>query len=262
MNDKVVVILPVAGQGSRLRPLTNEIPKAMVRFNGKSLINYQLDIFDKLNLKDINFIGGYRADKLPDDRGRVFINKDYESTNMVYSLFTAEEIMTDKKDLLICYGDIIYQQDVLEKVLASNAPVNIVTDLKWKDLWSLRLENPLDDAESFKWNPITKKISELGKKTKSYEDVQGQYIGIIKIRADHVELFKKYYHLLDQNEKYDGQPFKNLYMTSFIQHLIDKGVEVCGVPINNGWLEFDTVSDIEFFEKMRIEGSLGKIINV
>jgi choline kinase len=43
---------------------------------------------------------------------------------------------------------------------------------------------------------------------------------------------------------YDGKDFENMYMTSFIQHLIDSGWEARAALINNGWAEVDCEADL------------------
>ena len=67
---------------------------------------------------------------------------------MVSTLFNAKEFMDD--DIIISYADIIYKKEVLEKLIASSADFSVVVDEAWKNLWSLRMENPLEDAETLK----------------------------------------------------------------------------------------------------------------
>ena len=51
------IIVLAAGQGTRLRPLTDNIPKCMVPLNGKPLIDYQLDLFKSKSIKEITVVG-------------------------------------------------------------------------------------------------------------------------------------------------------------------------------------------------------------
>ena len=55
---------------------------------------------------------------------------------------------------------------------------------------------------------------------------------------------------MDKDRVYDGQDFDNMYMTSFIQYLIDNHWEVKATLINNGWLEVDTIADLERYENL------------
>ena len=85
------VIILAAGQGTRLRPLTDNCPKCMVEVNGKSIIERQLETMYACGIKedDITVIAGYRNEVLQDrfrNTGiRFVVNNDFETTNMVYS---------------------------------------------------------------------------------------------------------------------------------------------------------------------------------
>ena len=58
------VIILAAGEGSRLRPLTLEKPKCLVELFGKSILKWQLDVFDYFNLDEIVIVKGYMEQKI------------------------------------------------------------------------------------------------------------------------------------------------------------------------------------------------------
>ena len=60
---------------------------------------------------------------------------------------------------------------------------------------------------------------------------------------------------MDRESIYDGQDFDNMYMTSFIQYLINSQWEVKATVIDNGWLEVDTIEDLKRYESLS-KGSL------
>ncbi|MGL6002572.1 MAG: NTP transferase domain-containing protein [Plesiomonas sp.] len=245
------VIILAAGQGTRLRPYTNNIPKCMVELGGKSLLHYQLDVMNILGIgeKDIALVGGYCQDKIIAPRVKQYRNERFLETNMVETLFCAESFMAEDEDLLIAYSDIVYELDVLQSLLSTPGDIVITADLDWEKLWSLRMDNPLDDVESFKIGS-NGCISQLGKKTKYKNEIQAQYIGLIKVSFSKIREFKHFYHKLDRSKYYDGKEFENMYMTSFIQTLIDDGWCVKPAFIHNGWVEVDTVNDLELYEQM------------
>ena len=53
---------------------------------------------------------------------------------------------------------------------------------------------------------------------------------------------------LDKTAQYDGKDFNNMYMTSLIQNLIDNDWQVQAALINRGWLEVDSVEDLQAYE--------------
>ena len=237
--DNVIVLS--AGQGSRLRPLTDHCPKCMVKFQGRTLLEHQLEIYQKYGLGDVTVVCGYESSSVKADGIRKVVNEDFSTTNMVHSLFCAEEFMNG--NLLIAYGDIVFKPEVVGSILEGKGDIRVVVDRCWRELWSQRMENPLADAETMKLVDGDR-IKELGKKPQSYDEIEGQYIGMVLISKEVIEQVKEHYQSLDRNAQYDGKSFGNMYMTSFVQGLIDAGFDVRASFIDGGWLEFDEPGDL------------------
>jgi L-glutamine-phosphate cytidylyltransferase len=253
MNDLKVIIL-AAGEGKRLRPLTENIPKCMVNFFGKSILKRQIDIFKNLDISDISVVTGYCDNKIDLDNITKFKNKNFMTTNMVESLFTAEEKLDDS--VIVSYGDIIFEPNIIQSLIDSRHDISIVVDKNWKDLWNVRFENPLDDAESLKIDNRGY-ISDIGQNTKNIEDIEGQFIGLIKIQGDGLKILKSSYEKFrEQAIKENKNPlnpnvsFEKSYMTDFLQGLIKDNHKLTPVFVNNGWLELDSMKDYEIYNKM------------
>ena len=242
------MIILAAGQGTRLMPLTADRPKCMVEFQGRPIIEHILDCAARCGIDDIVCVCGYQKDKLKRSLARRTVtfreNKRFAETNMVASLFCAEVEMDD--GLIISYADIVYSQSVLSTLIESRAGVGVVVDRKWRELWEMRMPNPLDDAETMKVDDQGH-ILELGKKAASYADVQGQYVGLIRISKSSLQTVLGFYRQLDRHTKYDGKDFENMYMTSFLQLIIDRLMPVQAVFIDGGWLEIDSTADLEAY---------------
>lgn len=240
------LIILAAGIGSRLRPLTDKKPKCMVEYQQKAIIDSILDTSKNCGLNDIAIVTGYQCETLrtylKDEVLSFFHNDNYENTNMVSTLFCAQGFMND--DILISYADIIYDQEILRKLMNFEGDMGVVVDRGWRELWEKRMADPLTDAESLKIE--NNYIVELGKKTVSYDDIQGQYIGLIKISNKILKNVINFYKKLDRNILYDGNNYDNMYMTSFIQLLIDNNiVRVAPVLIEGGWIEIDEITDLD-----------------
>ena len=80
-------IILAAGQGTRLRPLTDNKPKCMVELLGKPLIQHQLETLRRNGIDEIHIATGYMQEKIDFERTTKHFNPKYESTNMVYTLF-------------------------------------------------------------------------------------------------------------------------------------------------------------------------------
>lgn len=254
-------IILAAGQGTRLRPHTNDRPKCMVELLGKPMLHRQLEVLRGAGVSDIVLVGGYCSTGLQADGTKVVLNPRYAETNMVTTLFCAEALMQEGQDLLIAYGDIVYEPRVLDAVLHSQAPLSVAVDLDWRRFWEVRMENPLADAETLKLDEHDF-ILELGKKPKDYSEIQGQYMGLIKVRGDQVAAFRSAWHALDRQVSYDGKDFDNMYMTSFLQYLINSGWQAKAAFTRNGWLEVDTVEDLDRYHQMHKAGQLASFFQL
>lgn len=236
-------IILAAGQGTRLRPYTNDRPKCMVPLQGRPLIEHQLGVLRGAGITDLHVMAGYLADRLNPPGVTKHINPAFATTNMVATLFCAVELLTGDEDILLAYGDIVYEPRVLEAMMATDAPIALGVDLEWRAYWQARMDDPLSDAETLKLTDGNR-ITELGKKPQSYDDIMGQYMGLIKIRADHVKAFVAAWEALDRSALYDGKDVDNMFMTSFLQHLIDAGWDARAAFTRNGWLEVDAPEDL------------------
>ena len=259
------VIILGAGEGSRLRPMTSSVPKCLAPLAGRPLMAHQISRFQAAGLHNISVVAGYRreqVEKFARDRDIFCVhNPDYATTNMVATLFAAEGRFPIDQDLIVSYGDIVFDDAVLASLLECRHEICVSVDLDWRDLWSLRMEDPLADAETLKFGPDGR-LREIGKRPTGYQDIEGQYLGLVKVRTDRIEKLRAAYHAMDRDAIYDGKDFDNMYMTSFLQHLIDTGWRVQGAPVQGGWLEIDTVDDLEVYETMHRRGELKKYIDL
>ena len=250
-------LILAAGEGKRLRPFTNDIPKAMVPFLGRPLISYQLEILVDAGIEDIAISTGFKADAFDNIGHNLYLNSDFAQTNMVESLIAARSFIQEtEEDLIISYGDIIYQRDNLETVLQKKGDIVVMVDDDWIDLWSIRNENPLIDAETMKFDKFNGRIIEIGKKPTRLDEIESQYTGLIKISKNKITDFLQFYDRLDRSRLYDGNTFPNMYMTSFLQLLIDSNWEIVPAHVSHGWLEVDTVSDLQNYERLTKSGGL------
>jgi choline kinase len=238
-----------AGEGTRLRPLTEHLPKCMLPYRKKPLLEYGLDSMRYAGIENIIIVRGYLPEKINFGGVTYIDNPRYAETNMVATLFCAVDEFDD--DLLVSYADIIYTPEVVKELISSQGEIGVVIDRDWYRLWSLRMENPLADAETLKMD-AGGNIIELGKKPRSYDEIEGQYIGLIKFSKSFLPTLVEFYGALNKDSHYDGKDFDNMFMTTFLQLLIDAGFTVKAVPIHGGWLEFDSLRDFEAYENEKI----------
>jgi len=241
-NRKPKVILLVAGEGKRLRPFTLDRPKCMVEIDGISLIDRQLSVLKAEGLDNIIMAGGYKSEMLKREGVKLKLNLRYFETNMVWTLFSVEEELDG--DVIVSYGDIVYSREILQTLLESTADIAVIIDKEWESYWRERNENPLDDAETLKLR-ADGTIREIGQSPQALDEIEGQYIGLMKFSAQGVSQMKEtFYEALESGELL-GKPIENSYMTDLLQALINSEKLVTSIPIYGDWVEIDTVSDLK-----------------
>lgn len=251
-------IILAAGEGTRLRPHTADKPKCLVELAGKPLLEHQLHALQVAGIDDITIVTGYRAEQIVAYGWPTRHNRDWVSTNMVASLMCAADLLDGSKDVLIAYSDIVYEPGILMRLYRCREPLCTSVDKQWRRLWQLRCDDPLSDAETLKLNP-TGDIVEIGRKPTSYDQIEAQYMGLVLARADVARLLPVIYRGLDADATYDGKGKPSMYMTSFLQWLINHGRPVRAVPVDGGWLEVDSVADLEMYERLHGEGRLDEL---
>ena len=258
-------IILAAGEGKRLRPLTNKTPKCLVNLFGKSLLQWQIETFRSCQIDDISVVTGYRSELINLPRLKIFQNKKFETTNMVESLFCASQELSEQT--IVSYGDIIFEKKVLDKLIQSKADFSVIVDKNWKRYWEIRFDNPLNDVESLKID-TDDNITSIGQKTQKIDEIEGQYIGLMKFQNAGLEKIKKFYEKTKSQSTNNSNPlnplvsFQQSFMTDFLQGLINDGCKLKAVEIENGWLELDTINDHNKYTELYSKNKLSEFIDL
>jgi L-glutamine-phosphate cytidylyltransferase len=230
-------IILAAGRGTRMKEHTKEKPKCLNVLANDTLLNWQLKSLNEGEVDEIIVVNGYKSDLIIGD----FItikNERWSETNMVASLFCVSQ---DKSDSIISYSDIVYKSKHIEALKESKGDIVITADLKWKELWELRFEAPLDDAETFKSNGNV--LKHIGGKTDDISEIEAQYMGLLKLTE------RGWSKMLELYKSFSKEVQDKLDMTTMINELLSRDIEVNVVFVLGGWCESDSYSDIEIYEK-------------
>jgi choline kinase len=232
------VILLAAGRGSRMKNLTETMPKCFMELNGRKLFDWQLDAMRSVGLDDIIVARGYKKECLSGDF-IVVDNDRWSETNMVGTLLCASQYL-EKEVCIVSYADIVYHPEILKKLKAKTSDIVITYDTLWYDLWSLRFEDPLSDAETFKVD-AKGSVSEIGQKPQTVADVQGQYMGLLKFTPVGWGKISTIINSLSSEEQ------DRLDMTSLLNKIINAGHEIDTVAITGRWVESDSEDDLNVY---------------
>ena len=240
-------IILAAGKGTRLDKYTANMPKCMLSFAGKTLLQRQIECLKSCGLKDIIVVKGYMQDKINYPGVKYYYNKDFSNTNMVASLMCAREEFND--DILVCYADILYEKRLIKDLIKAKADFNVLCDVKWKDYWQERYGRIDFDYESFAYDE-SKSITSIGDSNVDIKSICARYIGLLKFSKNGIIEIEKF--LEEERQKYGLDMWRNIsrtidkaYMTDLLNFLINDGKDVKAVEVNGGWIEFDTNEDYE-----------------
>ena len=246
-------VILAAGRGSRMGILTEEIPKCLNKVGGQTLLDWQLYSLSKAGISDIGIVMGYKQEQLKEYGNYNFFNNNWAKTNMVYTLLCADSwLMTN--EIIVSYSDIFYSPDTVSNLLKSKSDIAISYDKNWYTLWQKRFSNPLNDAETLKLKHGY--VSEIGKRIKIINNVEGQYMGLIKITPHGYSLIKSYLKTLTEKE------LASIDMTSMLSKLIQEDVPVAAVVSNDEWGEVDSENDLNIYNKMYLENKLTWMRNI
>ena len=243
-KTSIKALIVAAGLGSRLKKHTENLPKCMLDFGGKTLLQRQLDAYKKCDINNISVIRGYKKEKINYKGIKYFENNDYKNNNILNSIFYAEENING--NIVISYSDILFDKSVVRRLIDSNYDISVVVDIDWRGYYVGRKDHPISEAENVIFNS-NNEVEKIGKINTGNEEVHGEFIGMIKLSSLGCEIFKQQFNRL--KKIYWDKPFQRAkifqkaYLTDFIQELVDIGIKVHVVIIESGWKEIDTVED-------------------
>jgi hypothetical protein len=162
---------------------------------------------------------------------------------------------------LVAYGDIVSDPRLVDALRGTRTGIGVVVDRQWRRLWDLRMEDPLADAETLRLD-ADGYLVELGRTPERAEDIEAQYVGLILVRADEAGAWCARYDALAPDGDYEGRDRDHMFMTAYLQLLIDAGTRIDAVPVDGGWLEVDTLDDLRAYDELRAEGALASIVDL
>jgi L-glutamine-phosphate cytidylyltransferase len=237
-------IILAAGRGSRLQDYTADRPKCLLPFGRKTLLQHQLAAFAAHGIHDFHVVRGYCGEKINYPHITYHENTGFENNNILNSLFCAESAL--KGPVIVSYGDILFEADVVSELLKSEHNIAIAVDSDWHAHYTDRVDHPVSEAEVVVMDN-RRKVAQIGKLLPKAQVVHGEFIGMLKLTASGAELLKWHFHTA--RTKFWDKPFQRAptfqkaYLTDLLQNMLDLGTAIYGVIIKQGWKEIDTVED-------------------
>ena len=241
-------VILAAGRGNRMGQLGDR-PKCLVELAGQPLIMRQIAALRRGGVDEIGVVRGYRAGTIDFPGLSYFANERWAETNMVMSLAAAAAWLRSGP-VIVSYGDIFYRSELVRGLADSPGRLVISYDRDWRRLWTRRFADPLADAETFRID-ATGQLLEIGGKTTRIEDIQGQYMGLLKFTPPAWSAVEALLGTLDA-------PIRNrLDVTGLLGRLLEgKNLPIHTFPTDGQWGEIDNPEDVMLYQNMVREGEL------
>lgn len=239
-------IILAAGMGKRLKELTENNTKCMVKVNGVTLIEHMLRQLDALELDRIVIVTGYKGELLVDfistidvSTQLVFVdNPIYDQTNNIYSLYLAKDYLL-QDDTLLLESDLIFEDRILTELVEDPRDTLALVDKyeSWMDGTVIKIDAD-DNITDF-----------VPGKQFVFEDIP-QYYKTVNIYKFGREFSEKYY--VPFLEAYSTALGKNEYYEQVLKviTMLDKHVIKAKRLEGQTWYEIDDIQDLDIASSM------------
>ena len=228
-------IILSAGQGKRLLPLTEKLPKCALEVAGRTALEWQLHEIARCDIDDVVVVTGFGADivdiivaRQSALTVRTLYNPFFSQCDNLGTCWVARAEMD--RPFVIINGDTMFESAVLQKLLdtSSEKPITLVTDSKHEY-----------DDDDMKVICDRNQLMRVGKDL-SLAQVNGESIGIMAFRGDGPSKFNAKVEYLMRR----GQGIRKWYLSA-IDKLAQEGqVDTCSIE-GLSWCEIDDRTDLE-----------------
>jgi choline kinase len=228
-------IILSAGQGSRLGHLVDDKPKCLIDFNGRSLLDRQLDMLEANGVHDAVVVTGFHDELVSEaiarrnggPNVRTIYNPFYKVADNTGSLFMAREELSG--DCLVWNGDTLVSRELMRRVVANDRSGICVT---------------IDRKESYDEDDM--KVVEEGGRLKAIgkrlpmASVNAESIGLLALRSGGAEQFR------EAIEQAMRTPEGTTIWYLRVIHQLAQGADVWTFDIEGEeWGEVDFPADVE-----------------
>ncbi len=236
-GKNVNAIILAAARGDKFGEITKEIPKTLIKINGKPILSTQVDLFNQVGVKDITVVRGFAKDKVFLNNIKTVDNDEYACTKELYSLYLSRKELNE--NTIVSYGDIIFKSYILNDLLNDDGDITLIADADFEfDEQNFHdyVKTDIPYSKKIFLQPVCfeKMSSKLDKK-----EINGEFIGIFKVNKNGIETIKNCLELLSGRSD-----FKQLRMND----LLNEAVKSCRIKvkfIKGSWLDINTIVDLQ-----------------
>lgn len=243
----MISVILSAGMGTRLMPLTKNIPKPLLKVNRTTLLERMIKNCIAIDIKEFIAVVGYNKDKVIDLAGKlekkhdinikIIENTEYDMTNTSVSTYLASNYIEREHldDFILINGDNVVDPKIIQNIAKRNNTSMIIDNYKDLNEESFKLiigEKSLKENDSIA-NGI---IEEIGKGI-NIESSTGEFIGVSKVAKKDVSKFNKILvELIDEDKQnYYDFAYKKLSKESPIDFVLTNGLKWTEIDDHDDW---------------------------
>ena len=243
----MIGVILAAGMGTRLRPLTDNIPKALLEINDMTLLERMIKNCINNDIDKFIVVVGYNKDKvidLCDELAQKYdieikpiANDKYDVTNTSVSTYIASKYIeeNDKDDFILVNGDNVVDPQIISKLAETKNTGMIVDNFKELNEESFKLIIANESVNED--NTIANgKIEDIGKGL-DIPSSTGEFIGVSKVIADDIVQFNR---ILEEKIEEDPQnyydfAYKDLSEITIIDYVLTNGLKWTEIDDHTDW---------------------------
>ena len=233
MNTKLISQI-ILGAG---RPYRGEESSSLKKISENTrVLDWTLQAVKYLN-PEVHFVAGYQIEEIVSKFPNLLytVNPEWKSTGPVFSLLQARP--EPSSDCIVSYGDILFRQDVVQKLIDLDSEVGIAVDSMWKDRYQNRTQDDLNKSEKVIINGID---LESAHKEISKESANAEFIGLLLLKPAVMKF-------IQTNRDHIFKKMRKDTLIQLIEFLKKNGFEVKAVDVSGDWAELNESNDLVNF---------------
>jgi len=229
-------VILAAGIGSRIRSMTNNSPKSLLKVGDYTILEMMLSHIQDCGINEVIFVLGYLQEqikeyvknKFPNLNAYFIINNKYAETNTAFSLMLAKDLIKGS-NFLKFDADVVFDKRILENLIACEHENCLCID-KDIDLNAEAIKVIIDDQ-----NKVLK-----ASKTVNSKNAVGESIGIEKIGAIAAKLLFSELEIMMTDRKNYQEYYERAYEILIQKNVFFYALDISGLQ----WGEIDTKEDL------------------
>ncbi|MBX3248727.1 MAG: phosphoenolpyruvate mutase [Myxococcales bacterium] len=230
--------LVLAATKGNFGKLVEDKPKCMLNLKGKPVLTWHTEAFNKQGIKNIGVVRGYKKDAVNLAGLSYFDNDDYGTTGELYSLYQARDFL--KGEVVIAYGDVIYDPFILQNLLAQSQGVTLAADAGFRIRPRVDDKRDLVKTEGTR-TPLGGECTLQAIGAIEPDAASGEWIGLLALQGDAAAKVVAALEAMAQDEP---EALRSASLVDLLNRLIAAGEKVNVVHTFGHWRDLDEQADL------------------